>query len=105
MSAFGPKQTCTSEVHMSASGGKPDMTGCGSPLSQSLSGVKQTWVSALHMSAFDPKRTLVTSFGVWSGPIRYPLFSVGSDDETTRIHYACGWYCSHVAGRCYCTAG
>jgi hypothetical protein len=31
---------------------------CGNPLSRSLSGVKRTWVGALHMSAFDPKRTL-----------------------------------------------
>ena len=28
------------------------------PLSRSLSGVKRTWVGALHMSACDPKRTL-----------------------------------------------
>jgi hypothetical protein len=28
------------------------------PLSRSLLGVKRTWVGALHMSAFDPKRTL-----------------------------------------------
>src|SRR5215813_4454554 len=27
------------------------------PLSRSLLGAKQTWVGALHMSAFDPKRT------------------------------------------------
>ena len=33
------------------------MTVCGSPLSRSLLGVKQTCLFALHMSAFDPKRT------------------------------------------------
>src|SRR5262245_41853998 len=33
MSAFGPKQTCTSALHMSAFGGKADMTVCGNPLS------------------------------------------------------------------------
>src|SRR5262245_44641397 len=37
--------------------GKADMAVCRSPLSRSLSGVKQTWVGAPHMSAFDPKRT------------------------------------------------
>src|SRR5262245_2836833 len=44
---------------LSAIGGKADMTVCGSPLSRSLLGVKRTWVGALHMSAFDPKRTLL----------------------------------------------
>ena len=34
------------------------MTVCGSPLSLSLLGVKRTCSLALHMSAFDPKRTL-----------------------------------------------
>ena len=41
------------------SGGKADMTLCGNPLSRSLSGVKRTCRFALHMSAFDPKRTFV----------------------------------------------
>src|SRR5262245_12597111 len=41
---------------MSAFGGKADMRVCGSPLSRSLLGVKRTWPSAPHMSAFDPKR-------------------------------------------------
>jgi hypothetical protein len=48
---------------MSAFGSKADMTVCGNPLSQSLSGVKQTWLVAAHTSACDPKRTLV---GVWT---------------------------------------
>jgi hypothetical protein len=43
--------------HMSAFGGKADMTVCGISLSRSLLGVKRTWVDALQMSAFDPKRT------------------------------------------------
>src|SRR5215471_1927542 len=43
---------------MSAFGGKADMTVCGSPLSWSLLGLKQTCRLALQMSAFDPKRTL-----------------------------------------------
>src|SRR5262249_59501072 len=58
-SAYGPKQTCVFALHMSAFGGKADMTVCGSPLSRSLLGVKQTSLFATHMSAFDPKRTSV----------------------------------------------
>jgi hypothetical protein len=42
VSAFGPKQTCASALHMSAFGGKADMTVCGSPLSRSLLGAKRT---------------------------------------------------------------
>src|SRR5262245_4300279 len=61
MSAFGPKQTCASAPHMSAFGGKADMTGCGISLSRSLSGVKRTCCCAPHMSAFDPKRTFLPS--------------------------------------------
>jgi hypothetical protein len=57
MSAFGPKRTFVVAPHMSAFGGKGEMTFCGSPLSRSLLGVKRTWLVALHMSAFDPKRT------------------------------------------------
>ena len=34
------------------------MTLCGNPLSRSLLGVKRTSLIALHMSAYDPKRTL-----------------------------------------------
>src|SRR5215471_2374682 len=48
---------------MSAFGGKADMSFCGSPLLRSLLGVKRTCSCALHMSAFDPKRT-------W-GPVPY----------------------------------
>src|SRR5262245_2339161 len=39
---FWPKADITSALHMSAFGGKADMTSCGSPLSRSLLGVKQT---------------------------------------------------------------
>jgi hypothetical protein len=42
---------------MSAFGCKADMTVCGNPLSRSLLGVKRTLSIALHMSAYDPKRT------------------------------------------------
>jgi hypothetical protein len=42
MSAIGPKQTSASALHMSAFGGKADMTVCGKSLSRSLLGVKRT---------------------------------------------------------------
>jgi len=58
MSAYGPKQTSASAVHMSAFGGKADMTVCGNPLLRSLLGAKRTCLIALHMSAYDPKQTL-----------------------------------------------
>jgi hypothetical protein len=59
MSAIGPKQTWGSALHMSAFGGKADMTLCGNPLSRSLLGVKRTSPFAVQMSAFDPKRTSI----------------------------------------------
>jgi hypothetical protein len=57
MSAIGPQRTSLFAPHMSAFGVKADMADCGSPLSRSLLGVKRTWPVALHMSAYDPKRT------------------------------------------------
>ena len=57
---FWPKQTLSFAPHMSAFGGKADMTLCGNPLSRSLLVVKRTCLFALHMSAFDPKRTWLT---------------------------------------------
>jgi hypothetical protein len=57
--ALGPKQTCASALHMSAFGGKADITFCGNPLSRSLLGAKRTCRFALHMSANDPQRTFV----------------------------------------------
>ena len=63
MSAIGPKRTSLAAPHMSAFGGKADMTSCGNPLSRSQLGAKRTCPFALHMSANDPKRTLAcTSF-------------------------------------------
>src|SRR5262245_34109912 len=59
MSAFGPKRTSLVALHMSAFGGKADMTLCGCLLSWSLLGVKRTCVAALHESAYDPKRSAV----------------------------------------------
>ena len=57
MSATGPKRTSLVAPHMSAFRGKADMTIWACLLLRSLSGVKRTWVGALHMSAYDPKRT------------------------------------------------
>jgi len=57
MSASGPKQTWPIAPHMSAFGGKADMTFARIPLSRSLCGVKRTSLFATHMSANDPKRT------------------------------------------------
>jgi len=60
---------------MSAFGGKADMTLRGNPLSRSLLGVKRTCRFALHMSAYDPKRTylLLVSLGATNGTARQAL--------------------------------
>src|SRR5262247_2142411 len=73
MSAFGPKRTCTSALHMSAFGCKANMTVCGGPLSRSLLGVKRTWFVAAHMSAFDPKRTSADPSTSDVGGLRSPF--------------------------------
>jgi hypothetical protein len=57
MPAIGPEQTSLVAPHMSAFGGKADMTGCRCLLLRSELGVKRTWPIAPHMSANDPKRT------------------------------------------------
>ena len=49
MSAIGTKRTSLVAPHMSAFGGKADMTVCGNPLSRSLLGVKRTCRFALHI--------------------------------------------------------
>ena len=56
---------------MSAFGGKADMTIWACLLLRSLLGVKRTWVGALHMSAFDPKRTSGGRYAL--GPNRLTL--------------------------------
>jgi len=58
---------------MSAFGGKADMTFYGRPLSRSLVGAKRTCRFALHMSAYDPKRTF--------------------KKETTSVNYIILWRC------------
>ena len=57
MSAIGPKQTWAVALHMSAFGGKADMTIRACLLLRSLLGVKRTSHFAAHMSVSDPKRT------------------------------------------------
>jgi len=59
---------------MSAFRGKADMTIWACLLLRSLLGVKRTWVGALHMSAFDPKRTSGGAFP-GAGLNRYDLLS------------------------------
>src|ERR1044072_2988382 len=51
-----PLATSLVAPHMSAVGGKADMTGCRCPLLRSLLGLKRTWVFAAQ-TAFDPMRT------------------------------------------------
>jgi len=64
MSAYGPKQTSLVALHMSAFGGKADMTlGHMSAFAVAI-GCKRTCPFALHMSANDPKRTSVAPFPV-----------------------------------------
>ena len=55
MSAIGHADIATA-AHMSAFGGKADMTVCGVSLSRSLSGVKRTWVwgAPLMADSFRP---------------------------------------------------
>ena len=57
MSINVPKRTSATALHLSACGGKADMTIGTCPLSWSLSGVKQTWHFAPQEFAIDPKRT------------------------------------------------
>src|SRR5262245_54208111 len=103
MSAIGPKQTCARALHMSAFGGKADMTICGNPLSRSLLGAKRTCRFALHMSANDPKQTSSSRSAPRARPHIRPLkcarlggydaLSSASEEanETARVHhpYAC----------------
>src|SRR5262249_7002729 len=80
MSAFGPKQTSASALHMSAFGGKADMAFSGKSLLRSLLGVERTCPFALQMSAYDPKRT-------WSRMLDWAdtVFSLGGGNAAARI--------------------
>jgi hypothetical protein len=85
MSAIGPKRTSLVAPHMSAFGGKADMTVCGIPLSRSLLGAKRTCLFAAHMSANDPKRTLVAIPCV-SLVAMMPCPDPRGGNETARVH-------------------
>src|SRR5262245_66562294 len=78
---------------MSALEGKADMTGCRCLLSMSLLGVKRTWLIALHMSAFDPKRTSPVYLAPSRATVRIATMSclrLGGDNEATRFPDGCG---------------
>src|SRR5262249_46255605 len=105
MSAIGPKRTSTTAPHMSAFGGKADMTFCGCLLSRSLSGVKRTSLFAAHMSAYDPKRTSVglrpTPSRVFAQIATITCLSLGGDYEATRLHQGCLFNgCVAACGAC-----
>src|SRR5262245_19959556 len=77
--------------HMSASGGKADMTGCGCPLLRPLPGVKRTCPFALHMSASDPKRTCADTIRELRQCSRKAIptgvdFAVGSSRNRITLH-------------------
>src|SRR5215510_8061996 len=60
--------------------------------SRSLSGVKRTSAFALHMSAFDPKRTcptplLVVNFGLYDR-----CLSLGAGNEAARFYQDCRFW-------------
>src|SRR5262245_6782030 len=69
---------------MSAFKGKADMTVCGCLLSRSLLGVKRTSPFAPHMSAYDPKRTLVAPIPT---TVLSPYDAVWGANETARVHF------------------
>jgi hypothetical protein len=79
---------------MSAFGGKADKTIVACPLLWSLLGVKRTCSVALHMSAFDPRRTFV-QYG------SSPFFLAQGDDHvaTGRLGPNTGWR-THAARPC-----
>jgi hypothetical protein len=67
MSAFGPKRTWPRALHMSALGGKADMTFRGSPLLRSLFGVKRTCRFATLAHSLG---TIITGLALpFSGPL------------------------------------
>jgi hypothetical protein len=65
----------------------------------SLSGVKQTWPTAVQMSAFDPKRTSAsvapTPSECWRRLVRYPSWTSG--EAMRRRDFIKGIACSAVA--------
>src|SRR5262249_26572149 len=58
----------------------------GSPLSRSLLGAKRTSSAALHMSAYDPKRTWRLSLKGSQLNVYDALLGFGEQHEATRLH-------------------
>jgi hypothetical protein len=90
-SAIGPKHTRPSALHMSAFGGKADMTLCGNP----LLGVKRTSLFAAQISAFDPKRTLRVKASLYLRYVNWRLVTevLNYSDQRfgTNLHGARKW--------------
>src|SRR5262245_241788 len=93
MSAIGPKQTCRKTQSMS------------------LLGVKRTCPCALHVSAYDPKRTLraaqrpvpeLTSGRMCARLSLYyaPVLSLGGGNEPARVHHPSRRHGCRVADLC-----
>ena len=86
MSAFGPKQTSASALHVSAFGGKADISWCSAN------------ASALHMSAFRGKADI--------GPFdkgNYRSLPRPSRNMSSRRRAACNSLCTAGAGRGICS--
>ena len=83
------------------------------PLLRSLLGVKRTWVGALQMSAFDPKRTsasvssVVAMLSGLTKCLYAPMPSVGLGDwyEATGISWCFGCWCGVGNGRARAAIG
>ena len=70
------------------------MTVCGCLLSRSLLGVKRTWAFALHLSAFDPKRTSIEIRLCYAARHlsllhRYSYYCVISGNTATKFMRSC----------------
>src|SRR5262245_62177399 len=104
MSAIGPKRTFLAALHMSAFGGKADMTFTGRPVSRSLLGVKRTWAGAVQMSAVDPKRTFVALFSVVGRLDNMACSEPRGNDEAARVHHAYRRRGRFMAARGACAA-
>src|SRR5262245_30094287 len=83
---------------MSAFGSKADMALCGNSLSRSLLGVKRKSLFAAQMSAFDPKRTLLSLPISQFNQLRW-LPRSRDNHETTRVHHTSWRYGSGMAAR------
>ena len=73
---------------MTAFAGKADMAVGACLLSWSLLGVKRTCLFALHMSAFDPKRTSADLTSLFSCPGLSGLFLWGLKEQIGKSHAA-----------------